>query len=174
VPDPVGAFEEYLPYVVLAEVLTDGDASRLVERLVLKDRTATSVSGYCGFMGDAFDVRDPTVLILSMHSPPGVEPDRVLGAVEQELDRLAADGLDGAELRRVQARLATHLLNQVDPVMSRTLSMAVLEQQRGRAEFAGELPRLLAQVTTEQVRAAAATLRPARRAVLEVRAGGAR
>ncbi|HEY0485736.1 MAG TPA: pitrilysin family protein [Mycobacteriales bacterium] len=174
VPDPIGDFEAYLPYVVLAEVLTDGDASRLVERLLLKDRTATSVSGYCGFMGDAFDVRDPTVLILSMHSPPGVEPDRVLRAVEQELDRLATDGLAAAELHRVQARLATHLLGQVDPVMSRTLSMAVLEQQRGRAELAGELPRLLAEVTTEQIRAAAAMLRPDRRAVLEVRAGGAR
>ena len=30
--DPVTDFAGYLPYVVLAEVLTDGDASRLVER----------------------------------------------------------------------------------------------------------------------------------------------
>jgi predicted Zn-dependent peptidase len=174
VPDPIDAMDEYLPFVVLAEVLTDGDASRLVERLVLKDRTATSVSGYCGFMGDAFDVRDPTVLILSMHSPPGTDSDRLLGAVEQELDRLATDGIGEAELRRVQARLATHLLNLNDPVMSRTLAMAVFEQQRGQAELAGAMPRLLAAVTPEQVQAAAATLRPGRRAVLEVRAGGAR
>jgi zinc protease len=174
VPDPVSDMDAYLPYVVLAEVLTDGDASRLVERLVLKDRTATSVSGYCGFMGDPFDVRDPTVLILQMHSPPGVEADRVIGAVEEELDRLANDGIGDAELRRVQARLATHLLNQNDPVMSRTLAMAVLEQQRGQAELTGELPRLLAAVTPDQIRSAAATLRPGRRAVLEVHAGGAR
>ena len=174
VPDPVSDMDAYLPYVVLAEVLTDGDASRLVERLVLKDRTATSVSGYCGFMGDPFDVRDPTVLILQMHSPPGVEVDRLIGAVEEELDRLANDGIAGDELRRVQARLATHLLNQNDPVMSRTLAMAVLEQQRGAAELSGELPRLLAAVTPEQVRSAAASLRPGRRAVLEVQAGGAR
>ena len=38
VPDPVADFAGYLPYVVLAEVLTDGDASRLVERLVQRDR----------------------------------------------------------------------------------------------------------------------------------------
>jgi predicted Zn-dependent peptidase len=174
VPDPISDVDAYLPFVVLAEVLTDGDASRLVERLVLRDRTATSVSGYCGFMGDAFDVRDPTVLILSMHSPPGVEARPVIAAVEQELDRLATDGLSDSELRRVQARLATHLLGQMDPVMSRTLSMAVLEQQRGRAELAGELPQLIAGVTADQIQAAAQTLRPNRRAVLEVRAGGAR
>jgi len=45
VPDPVRDFPAYLTYVVLAEVLTDGDASRLVERLVLRDRTVTSVGG---------------------------------------------------------------------------------------------------------------------------------
>ena len=39
VPDPISDLGGYLPYVVLAEVLTDGDASRLVRRLVLTDRT---------------------------------------------------------------------------------------------------------------------------------------
>src|SRR5690242_11306974 len=45
VPDPISEFSAYLPYVVLAEVLTDGDASRLVGRLVLKDRSVTTVGG---------------------------------------------------------------------------------------------------------------------------------
>jgi predicted Zn-dependent peptidase len=174
VPDPISELDAYLPYVVLAEVLTDGDSSRLVGRLVLDDRTATSVSGYCGFMGDPFDVRDPTVLILQVHSPPDTSTDRVLHAVAEELDRLATDGLGEEELARVQARLAMQLLRGVDSVLSRTLSMAVLEQQRGRAELVGELPRMLAGVTTEQLRAAAAALHPGRRAVLEVIAGGAR
>ena len=65
VPDPIGDFADYLPYVVLAEVLTDGDASRLVERLVQRDRTVTSIGGYIGFMGD--DV-------------PGARPDRAAAA----------------------------------------------------------------------------------------------
>jgi hypothetical protein len=52
--------------------------------------------------------------------------------------------------------------------------MAVLEQQRGRAELVNELPALLAAVTPEQVVAAAAALRPQRRAVLEVVPGGAK
>jgi hypothetical protein len=52
--------------------------------------------------------------------------------------------------------------------------MAVLEQQRGRAELTNELPRLLAAVTADQVVAAAATLRPQRRATLEIVPGGAK
>ena len=174
VPDPVKEFEAYLPFVVLAEVLTDGEASRLVERLMLDDAIATSVSGYLGFMGDPFDVRDPTAFLLQVHFPPHVTTDAVVTAVDEELNRVATDGLKPGELARVQARLAAHLLRESDAVLSRTLSMAVLEQQRGRAELINELPALLAAVTVEQVIAAAATLRPQRRAMLEVVPGGAK
>jgi hypothetical protein len=44
----------------------------------------------------------------------------------------------------------------------------------GRAELIGELPARLAAISEDQVRAAAAELRPDRRAVLELIAGGAR
>ena len=74
VPDPIGDFAAYLPYVVLAEVLTDGDASRLVERLVQRDRMVTSVGGYIGFMGDAFEVRNPTALLLQAHHRRAATP----------------------------------------------------------------------------------------------------
>jgi len=46
--------------------------------------------------------------------------------------------------------------------------MAVLEQQRGDAGLINQLPSLLGQVTEEQVTAAAALLRPTRRATVEV------
>jgi len=174
VPDPIKDFEAYLPYVVLAEVLTDGEAARLVERMMLEDATATSVSGYLGFMGDPFDVRDPTAFLLQVHYPPQVTADTIVSTIDEELARLANDGLQPGELARIQARLAAHLLREVDAVLGRTLRMAVLEQQRGRAELINELPRLLAAVTAEQVVAAAATLRPQRRAILEIVPGGAK
>jgi hypothetical protein len=49
--------------------------------------------------------------------------------------------------------------------------MSVFEQQRDRAELVNELPDLLRQVVPEQVRAAAATLTPSTRALLELRPG---
>jgi zinc protease len=174
VPDPIADFAGYLPYVVLAEVLTDGDASRLVQRLEMRDRSVTSVGGYLGLMGDPFDVRDPTVLLLQAHLPPDGPVEKVLHAVDEELDRLATDGLTDGELARVQARMATHLLRDTDAVLGRALQMAVLEQQRSDPGLLNELPRLIGSVTEEQVRHAAATLRPARRASVEVVAGGAR
>ncbi|RZU50103.1 putative Zn-dependent peptidase [Krasilnikovia cinnamomea] len=173
VPDPIGDFAAYLPYVVLAEVLTDGDASRLVERLVQRDRTATNVGGYIGFMGDEYQVRNPTAMLLQAHLPPGGDADKVLRTVDEELDRLASEGLRPGELARTQARMATHLLRDTDAVLGRALPMAVLEQQRGRPELLNELPRLVGQVTEAQVVAAAATLRPERRATVEVVPGAA-
>jgi len=172
VPDPIAEFEAYLPYVVLAEVLTDGDASRLVRRLVLTDRSASSVGGYIGFMGEPFEVRNPTALLLQAHLPPDGDVDKVLRTVDEELERLATDGLEPEELERVQARMATHLLRENDSVLGRCLQMAVLEQQRGDAGLLGELPRLISEVTEEQIVAAAATLRPERRASVEVQPGG--
>jgi zinc protease len=174
VPDPVGAFPDYLPYVALAEVLTDGDASRLVERLVLRDRTVTSVAGYLGFMGEPFEVRDPTAMLLQAHLPPGGDVDKVLRTIDEELDRIGAEGLAVGELARVQARMATHLLRDTDAVLNRALRMAVLEEQRGEPELLNELPRLIGEVTEEQVRAAAARLTPERRAGVEVVAGAGR
>jgi zinc protease len=168
VPDPIGDFTAFLPYVVLAEVLTDGDASRLVERLVQRDRSVTSIGGYIGFMGDEFQVRNPTALLLQAFMPPGGDAGKVLRTVDEELDRLAADGLEVGELERTQARIATHLLRDTDAVLGRALPMAVLELQRGRPELLNELPKLIGEVTEAQITAAAAALRPETRATVEV------
>lgn len=172
VPDPVADHAAYLPYVVLAEVLTDGEASRLVERLVLRDRSVTSVGGYIGFLGEPWEVRDPTALLLQAHLPPGGDVDKVLRSVDEELERLATDGLDAGELARTQARMATHLLRDTDAALGRALRMAVLEQQRGAPELLNDLPRLVGEVTEEQIRQAAAALVPQRRATIEVVPGG--
>ena len=54
----------------------------------------------------------------------------------------------------------------------RALRMAVLELQRGNPALLNELPHAIAEVTDEQIRAAAAALRPTRRASMEVVPGG--
>lgn len=172
VPSPIDDFAAYLPYVVLAEVLTDGDASRLVRRLIQQDRSATSVSGYVGFMGEPFDVRDPTAMLLQAHLPPGGDAAKVMRTVDEECERIAADGLDAGELARTQARMATNLLREFDPVLGRALCIAVLEQQRDDAAMMNDLPKLIGEVTEDQIMTAAATLRPNRRASVVVHTGG--
>jgi len=170
-PDPAD-LTGFLPYVVLAEVLTDGDSSRLQDRLLLRDRTATSIGGYLGIMGDPLDAREPTPFLLEVHHAPEVAADTVIAAVDEEIDRLVADGLTEQEVQRTVARMVARYLREVDPVLGRATHAAVFEQQRGRAELLNEFPDLLSSVTPQQVVAAAATLRRDNRAVLELRPAG--
>ncbi|MCZ2859635.1 M16 family metallopeptidase [Blastococcus sp. VKM Ac-2987] len=175
VPDPVGDFDTYLGSVLLAEVLSEGDASRLERRLIHDDRIAIAQSSYVGLFGDPFDVRDATLLTTQVHHPAAVPADRVMAAVHEEIGRIAEDGVDETELRRVQARIEAQLLQQADSVLGRTLAFAAAELVHGRAELAGELAARLAAVTPQAVQVAARGLDPGTAAVLELRpAGGAR
>jgi predicted Zn-dependent peptidase len=172
VPDPVGDFDTYLGTVLLSELLSEGDASRLERRLIHDDRIAIAQSSYVGLFGDPFDVRDATLLTTQVHHPAAVEVDTVLAAVHEEVSKVAQDGVPADELARVQARTEAQLLRQADSVLGRTLGFAAAELIHGRAELAGELAARLAAVTPDQVQAAARGLDPETAAVLELRATG--
>ena len=172
VPDPVNRFDDVLAAVLLAEVLTDGDASRLQRRLVQQDHLVTDVSAYIGEFGDPFDERDPTALTISAHYPDQGSLDKILRALDEELDRVATDGLDKGELDRVRTRLVSVSFRELDAVMSRTLELAKFELLHGRAELITEIPSRLAALSEDEIRQAAAALQPDRRAVLELIAGG--
>ena len=171
VPDPINRMDPFLASVVLVEVLTDGEGSRLHQRLVKDDRLASHVGGMIGTFGDPFDVRDPTMLQLLAYHPGGTA-DQVLAAIDEEVARIVEDGIDDEELHRVQTSLISAHLRRLDNLLQRSMFMATLEQQRSRAELVNELPELLAAVEADAVVAAAAEwLRGDRRAVLEVRPG---
>ncbi len=175
VPDPVGDLDTYLGTVLLAELLSEGDASRLERRLIHDDRIAIAQASYVGLFGDPFDVRDATLLTTQVHHPAAVPAAAVLAAVHEEIARIADDGVTAEELARVQARAEAQLLREADSVLGRTLAFAAGELIHGRAELAGELPARLAAVTPGQVQAAARGLSPDTAAILELRAtGGAR
>ncbi|MEA3077624.1 MAG: zinc protease [Actinomycetota bacterium] len=174
VPDPIGRLDDFLAAIVLIEVLTDGEASRLHQRLVKNDRVASHVGGMVGTFGDPFDVRDPTMLqVLAYH--PGGTADQVLKAVDEEVERVVTEGVDAEELHRVQTSLVSGHLKRLDNLLQRSMFMATLEQQRRRAELVNEIPELVAGVDADAVVHAAETwMRPNSRAVLEVVPGGAK
>ncbi|RZT84158.1 putative Zn-dependent peptidase [Pseudonocardia sediminis] len=168
VPDPTTEPDAYLAHAMLASVLTDGEAARLQRRLVHADGLVTDVSASNGLMGGPLDARDPDTFTITAVHPADVEPDRVLGAVDDELDRLAAQGPSAEELSRQSARWASALHREDDRVMFRMLGLGARELLYGRAELALELPERLAALRPEQIAGAAGRLRGAGRAVLLV------
>ena len=174
VPDPVAQLDDHLAGVLLCEILAEGDASRLQRRLVHRDRLVTDVSAYLGEFGDPFDERDPTAFTITAHYPNPESLERILAVVDEELARVAADGLESGELDRVRTRTVSVLFRDLDAVLSRALEFAKFELIFGRAELISELPDRLTAVTGAEVQAAAAALSPGRRAVVELIAGGAR
>jgi zinc protease len=166
-PDPATDLDAYLGHALLGSVLGDGEAARLQRRLVHADGLVTDVSAGAGLMG-ALDARDPDTFTITAVHPAGVDPDRVLSAVDEELDKLAAEGPSDEELARQVARWSAGLYQENDRIMYRMLGLGARELLYGRAEIAVELPERLAAVTPEQVRSAAAALRSGGRGVLLV------
>jgi predicted Zn-dependent peptidase len=172
VPDPINQFDNYVAAAVLTDLLADGTASRLYQRLVKRDQLATHVGGMLGTFGDPFDMRDPTMLQLLAYHPPGAA-DPIIDAMDEELAAVAAGAATEEEVDRVVTTMTAQTIRRLDDMMNRALAAAALEQQRSRAELLSELPLVLAAVTPDDItRVAGEWLQPTSRAVLEVVPGG--
>ncbi|MGV9381925.1 M16 family metallopeptidase [Nonomuraea sp. NPDC003707] len=164
-PDPAQAPHEYLAHMVLSSILTGSDGARLVRRLVHEDRLTIDARTGCGLFG-AFQARDPDVFLMVSTHPRSTAPEDVLGVLDDELDDLAWRGPEEAELAYATARLRAWTYRAYDDLAARTRDLGAFEVLYGRAELVDDLPALVASVTAEQVRQAAAALHSASRAIL--------
>ncbi len=91
-------------------VLTGGKNSRLYERLVYKDQTATSVSGslFSGEIGGYYELQ-ATV-------QPGGDIEAVRQAIDEEIQRFLTEGLTKDELARVKAQLKSGFVRGVERI----------------------------------------------------------
>jgi len=174
VADPGGDFSRYLATVLLAEILSNGDASRLHRSLVQSKGLVTDVSAYLGTFGDPLEERDPTRLNITAHYAERSATTAVIAAVDEELDRLATDGTEPGELRRAGVQLAATISQELDQVVNRSQEFAKFELLFGDASLILRLPSLVEQITDSDIRAVAAALTPDSRAVLELVPGAAK
>jgi predicted Zn-dependent peptidase len=166
-PDPVNELDGYLANLVLAGILSDGDGSRLQQRLVHREPLVTDISAGAGLFGP-FEARDPDTFSITAIHPPDVAPERVLTSLDEELDKLAATPADAQELAKVTARWSASLHSEHDKLVSRTLALGSFELLYSDAALVYQLADRMAAITTEDVAKAANALRPDSRAVLVV------
>jgi zinc protease len=167
--DPVGQLDRYIIYHLLANLLGDGDASRLTARMVHRDHNVTDVGCLLGTFGDDdFFVRDPSLFQVVVFHPGTASTKDLLKAIDEEIGRLASEGPTKDELARVVATASAELWRSLDSILGRSHIIGSLETIHGSAELIYDLAPRLAAVTADDVATAAADLAGQHRAVLEL------
>lgn len=156
---PARGADEWPEWAVLDELLAAAETARLTRRLELEDHLTLDMGSML------YPLRDRGALELSLTLRRGVEVDRVLDTLDEELARLADEGPTDQELAGARARI-------------RTRQASALTDTAGRAEVIGEstvltgdphsgldLSAAVDNVDAEGVLAAAVALRDAPRVV---------
>jgi predicted Zn-dependent peptidase len=147
---------------VALTVLGQGESSRLYNRLVRRDQTATSADfGLLRLVGA------PSLGWLNVKASGGTELAQIEAAVDEELARLGAEAPSAAELDRAQALLEREWLDRLGTVAGRADELCRYAVLFGDPQLAFTAADRLLSISAEEVRAvAAARLRPDNRAVL--------
>ncbi len=138
---------------VLGDVLSQGKSSRLVRRLVMDERIAQSVMA-------GQQSQDLAGMFLVMASPkPGVDPERIRKAVDEEIARIAKDGPTEEELQRAKNRIESQVIFGLEPVGGfggRASHLNTYYWETGDPGYLGKDLARYRELTTADVRDAAA------------------
>ncbi len=137
---------------LLADVLAGSKSSRLVRRLVMEERIAQSVMG--GQQSQAL-----AGMFVFVASPkPGVDPERLRMAIDEEIRRIAREGPTAEELQRARNRVEAQVIFGLEPVGGSGGRAAHLNEYYWETGDPGYLSKDLERfraITAEDVRAAA-------------------
>ncbi|MFN7018356.1 MAG: M16 family metallopeptidase [Fimbriimonadales bacterium] len=157
---------------IAGDVLADGRASRLYQRLVKQEQIAVSVSG------GAESRPAPSLFRLFVLHHPHVMPDRVEAVLYEEIQKLADEGVSERELERVRAQLlaqrwSDNLYYGMQSPLGRALGLAYFAAFEGDPDGVNRaLERLLAITPADVQRAVQQYLNTTRnRTVMHIHAG---
>ena len=155
------------PMAVLGALLADGDASRFYQRLVKCDQMALNVSSLYG-LTDPWTYDGPTLFTVFALYKPNASADKLLAAMDEEIAKVATDGVDDATLARVKTAMLADWYNGLEFIMSRADTLAKLQTLWGDANVVNQIPGKIEAVTSDDVKRAAATyLTKANRTVID-------
>jgi zinc protease len=149
-----------------ASILADGKSSRLYKRLVYDEKIAQNVRAY--YSGEQLA---GTFRIVAT-AKPGVDPQRLIKEISEEVAKLSREQPTAAELERAQNSHEAGFLDGLEPTLRRAIQLAGYDVQAHDPDyFAKDLARYRA-VTAAQVQAAAKKyLAPNARVVLTISPG---
>jgi predicted Zn-dependent peptidase len=164
---PPRSSPDYAAAAVLGDLLAAGDASRLYLGLVKGRELLLEVSGGVAWpwpSEGAWNVSGPALLSLFGLYKPTSEGRAVVDAIQEEIGRIAKDGVPAPELSRVKTKMRADYVANLESFINRADGIAVQQLLTGRAEEVNAIPGRIESVTSADVRRVAASyLVPANR-----------
>lgn len=134
---------------LLATVLAEGKASRLYQRLVEADRSATFVSA------DYSEALEATLFYIRAESRGNVPPEAVEASVLNEVQRIARHGITGRELERAKRQIEAQFVFSMERALDQAMLLGQTQTLASLDYIDSYLPRIL-QVSSDQVAAVCA------------------
>jgi predicted Zn-dependent peptidase len=164
---PARGSRDQAPMAVLGEILAGGDASLFYQGLVKGREIALNVQQLWGLTGP-WEYDGPTLFTVFGLYKPDRSADAMLAAMDEEIAKIAKNGVDDATLKRVKTSMLADWYNQLESFMSRADTLAKLQTLWGDAKVANKIPGWIEGVTSNDIQRVAATyLTQANRTVID-------
>jgi predicted Zn-dependent peptidase len=164
---PPRGHRDQAPMAVLAELLAGGDASLFYQGMVKGRQIALNVSGSYG-LGQPFGYDGPTLFTVFSLYKPNSSADAMLAAMDEEIARVAKNGVDPAALKRVKTSMLADWNNGLENILNRADALARMQTIWGDANVVNKVPGWIEAVTPADIQRVAATyLVPANRTVID-------
>ena len=118
---PQSTSPDFYPLNLLQAILSNGESSRLYQRLVDKDQLAISVD--CGFELSF----DPTLFVYTVQPKEGVDPQTAEKAVYEELDKLKTAPVSDEELQKAKNIVLADFYRQMESINGRANTLGSYE-----------------------------------------------
>ncbi|HZX81871.1 MAG TPA: insulinase family protein, partial [Lysobacter sp.] len=141
---------------VLGDVLAGGDASRFYQGIVKGRELALNVESLYG-LTSPWEYDGPTLFTVFALYKPNTNADAVLAAMDEEIAKVAKDGVTDAELQRVKTKMLADWYNGLEAFISRADTVAKLQTLWGDANVVNKIPGWIEGVTSADLQRAAKT-----------------
>ena len=152
---------------VLGDVLAGGSASRFYQGIVKGRELALNVDSLYG-LTSPWEYDGPTLFTVFALYKPDTDANAVLKAMDEEIAKVAADGVSAEELARTKTGMLADWYDGLEMFISRADTLAKLQLLWGDADVVNKIPGWIEGVTSADVQRAARTyLTQANRTVID-------
>lgn len=149
---------DYYPLAVLGEILLGGEASLLHQEMVKEKQSMISIDGGFGWpLGDALTYAGPTLMVAFGIYKPGTDASSNVDGIQKVIDQLSREGIDEKRLEAVKTKMKADFYKNMAHNLTRANYLAIAQSLHGDANRVNRHPRLIDQVTADDIRRVAAS-----------------